>query len=185
MEVDPRIWRPRLDKKKYKQVILFLLNSGANNVHLGKVKLFKLLYYIDFDHFEFFKASVTGDSYRKLDYGPVPMHADVVLSEMAHEGLIAIDKVSTGDYTQYRFRPLATPNSGMFSGSEMQALDQVVLKWANHTRADIVAATHGEAPWRAVQMGDEIPYTLAFYRHEVGDAEEKSDEEPQELVLAR
>jgi len=63
------MWRPTLDREKYRQVILFLLKSGANNVYLGKVKLFKLLYYIDFNHFEVYKASVTGDNYRKLDLG--------------------------------------------------------------------------------------------------------------------
>src|SRR3972149_10808961 len=97
------MWRPTLDKKKYKHVFLFLLNSAANNILLGKVKLFKLLHYIDFDHFEFFNASVTGDTYRKLDYGPVPINANIILSEMQAEGLITIGKLETGDYTQYTF----------------------------------------------------------------------------------
>ena len=80
------MWRPTLNKEKYRQVILFLLNSSANNIYLGKVKLFKLLYYIDFNHFESYKASVTGDSYRNLDYGPVPMTAQQILSEHGRRG---------------------------------------------------------------------------------------------------
>ena len=95
-------WRPQLIKEKYKQVIPFLLNSDANNVRLGKVKLFKLLYYVDFDHFQEFKSSVTGDWYRKLPYGPVPVNAQDLLYEMRSEERIAIEKQPVGDVCQGR-----------------------------------------------------------------------------------
>ena len=76
------ICRPQVNKEKYKQVILFLLNSAVNNNLLGKVKLFKLLYYIDFNHYQTFKMPVTGDIYRKLPYGPVGDNVVSILSEM-------------------------------------------------------------------------------------------------------
>ena len=47
-----------LDKEKYLEALRSLLdeNLGANNQHLGKAKLMKLLY------------SITGDTYVELDY---------------------------------------------------------------------------------------------------------------------
>ena len=69
-------------KAKYKQTILFLVNSDANNDRLGKVKLFKLLYYIDFDHYQEYDASITGDTYYKRQYGPVGINANDLLYEM-------------------------------------------------------------------------------------------------------
>jgi len=43
------------NKNKMKQVILYFLEH-INNFHLGKTKLMKLLYYVDFDNFEKYGA---------------------------------------------------------------------------------------------------------------------------------
>jgi hypothetical protein len=59
---------------KMQQVILFFLER-INNVHLGRTKLMKLLYYVDFDHYERHGRTVTGAAYRKLPHGPVPQEA--------------------------------------------------------------------------------------------------------------
>ena len=178
------IWRPELNREKYKQAILFLLNGSANNIQLGKVKLFKLLYYVDFDHYQSYEAPVTGDTYRKLDYGPVPSHAQEIIDEMEADGLVEVSQRQVGNYLQNTFLALAKHDTNKFTATEMEILGQVEKKWAAHTRSEIVAATHGEAPWRAVGMGDEIPYSLAFYRRQDPEAIEAADEEPQELPLA-
>lgn len=171
-------WRPVINKKKYKQAILFLLNSSANNTLLGKVKLFKLLYYIDFDHHQSFKTPITGDVYCKRAYGPVGQNVDKLLLEMVSEELIAITTKPVGDVTQYVFTALiqSKPHEH-FSASEIEVLEQVAKKWANHTTGEIVTATHGEAPWRAVDMGEEIPYSLAFYRQPLNEVAANHDEE--------
>lgn len=180
-----QIWRPTIEKGKYKQVILFLLNSAANNTLLGKVKLFKLLYYVDFDHYQAFKTPITGDIYYKFPYGPVGTTVESVLQEMASDGLITISTKPIGEVTQYVFTPLteSKPHK-VFSPSEMEVLEQVAKKWANHRTTEIVTATHGEAPWRAVEMGSEIPYSLAFYRQPFGEAGTNSDEELVESVAS-
>ena len=172
-------WRPTIQKDKYQQVILFLLNSAANNTFLGKVKLFKLLYYIDFDHYQYFKTPVTGDIYYKRAYGPVGKNAELILHEMASAKLISINTKPVGDVQQYVYTaPHKFKAHDKFLASEMEVLEQVAKKWANHRTGEIVTATHGEAPWRAVDMSAEIPYSLAFYREPMlVDAESHGDEE--------
>ncbi len=54
--------------KKMEQAILFFLEH-INNVHLGRTKLMKLLYYVDFDHYEKYGRSITGAEYHKLPHG--------------------------------------------------------------------------------------------------------------------
>lgn len=172
------IWRPKIDKKKYQQTILFLLNSAANNTLLGKVKLFKLLYYVDFDHYQAYQTPVTGEVYYKWPYGPVGDSSEKLLREMESEEMLSITKQQVGDFSQYVFKPLDQP-SGIFSPSETEILERVVQKWANHTTNEIIAATHGEAPWRAVEMWEEIPYSLTFYRKQM--REKDADEELTEV----
>ncbi len=43
--------RPKIDEKKYKNAILFFAKKIQNGT-LGKLKLMKLLYFLDFDFFE-------------------------------------------------------------------------------------------------------------------------------------
>ena len=180
------IWRPTIDKKKYKQVILFLLSSSANNPLLGKVKLFKLLYYVDFDHYQSFEAPVTGDTYHKLPYGPGGDHIEALLVEMAADGLISISKRQVGNDNQYVYAGLTaeTPQK-ICKYYEVDVIEQVAKKWACHTRDEIVTATHGEAPWIAVDMYAEIPYSLAFYRRPLSETEAIRDEELLEPVNSK
>ena len=58
-------------EEKLQQTILYFLEH-INNVHLGRTKLMKLLYFVDFNHFETHGKSVTGATYRKLPHGPYP-----------------------------------------------------------------------------------------------------------------
>ncbi|MFH1087541.1 MAG: type II toxin-antitoxin system antitoxin SocA domain-containing protein [Chloroflexota bacterium] len=166
---------PRNSSKPHNAILYFL--HHANNEHLGKLKLMKLLYYLDFDHFEKCGESVTGDAYRKLDYGPAPINGDVVLTDMQQKGLLRIEKVRMGDGEQYRYTPLAEFNACAFSTTEMEVLADVARKGEHHSRSEIVSATHGEAPWRAARMGDLIPYELAYYRKKFA-VEGLEDEEP-------
>lgn len=169
--------RQKIQWEKYKQVILYLLKRGANNPWLGKVKLFKLLYYCDFDHYQAFDSPITGDTYRKRPYGPVGEHAEKILLEMRDQELITIGTKTVGDFTQYVFDARIEPEPDKLSISEREILDHVISKWASHRTGEIVTATHGEAPWRAVEMGQEIPYSLAYYRHQVYEYSAPNDEE--------
>lgn len=162
----PTMWRPTLDRIKYEQVVLFILNGPANNSLLGKVKLFKMLYYVDFNHCEFFDSPVTGDTYRKEEQGPFPNHGDEILEQMVRRELMSMGKEPAGEFERFVFKPATEANLKVFSTSETEVLKDVVREWAFRSREEIEEATHREAPWRAVELHEEIPYSLTFYRHQ-------------------
>lgn len=174
----------RLDTEKYLEVLEYLLRSenegGANNATLGKVKLMKLLYYADFDHFEKHGTSVTGDSYRKLDYGPVPRNADRMLNELLRQERLNVSKQQQYHFWRYAYT-LHLPNEWRperLSHEEGRTLAEVVERWRNHTTQSIVRASHGEPPWKLVEYGEEIPYYLVHFREAV---EPHEDEEPESV----
>jgi len=152
-----------LNKAKYKNAILYFLEH-INNSHLGKVKLMKLLYYMDFDHFEKCGTSITGDEYKNYPAGPVPEGGDAILKEMQAEGLIDISKEQVIDYLKYKYTPKARHEPSAFLPSEVEILSSVAEKWEHHSTNEIIAASHGEAPWLATENGETIPYALAYYR---------------------
>ena len=70
----------KINEKKYRNIILFFSEKIQNGT-LGKLKLMKLLYYLDFDFFEKYGRSITGDEYLRFDNGPVPRMAEKILKE--------------------------------------------------------------------------------------------------------
>jgi uncharacterized phage-associated protein len=163
---------PSLDKKKLEQVILYFLEK-INNIHLGRVKLMKLLYYVDFDHYERHGRSITHAKYRKLPHGPVPDKAEKVVEQMIKAGAVKPVDVLYGDFTQNR---LLTENgkfdASLFTGDEIQTLEKVALRWEEASAKQIESATHKEAPWATTEDLKAIDYELAEYRTPLGEEEE-------------
>ena len=80
------------NSKKFKNIVLFLAYNAGLDV--GKKKLAKLLYFIDFTLYELRKKSLTGMKYTKMDYGPMP-EPNVfypALDKLVNEGFIKIGK---------------------------------------------------------------------------------------------
>lgn len=170
----------KINNEKYRNAILFFASNVPN---VGRVKLNKLLYFLDFDHFEKYGEPVTGDTYQNNELGPVPMYVEQIISEMESEQQAEVVAEAVIDFVRYHLVPLIHYNSRIFKPSEMEILSAVSEKWGHHTAKELVIASHGEAPWLATRNGETIPYALAYYR---GKFEEPSyDEEPrQDITLA-
>ena len=154
--------------EKLRQVILFFLER-INNTHLGRTKLMKLLYFVDFDHYEIHGRSITGAQYRKLPHGPYPKDAEKLIEKMKRLELVREVKVARREYAQHRLITLnAKFDPSLFSGEELQTLERVATRWVDSTAAQIEAATHNEAPWAATQDGKTIDYEMAEYRQPIG-----------------
>jgi uncharacterized phage-associated protein len=164
-------------KDKMKHVILYFLEH-INNFHLGKTKLMKLLYYVDFNNVEKYGAPITCAKYRKLPLGPVPDEAEDVIAEMVKSGDVeSLETVITSNgkpkYKQQRLLPVnAKFNPALFSGPEIETLECVAKIWEDATAAQMKDASHKEAPWAATEHGKAIDYEMAHYRGSVGDCDE-------------
>jgi len=153
-----------MNREKLQNCILYFLEH-INNVHLGRTKLMKLLYYVDFDHYERWERSVTGAVYRKLPHGPVPQEAKAVIDAMVRGGAVRQLRAQRGDFEQYRLLTLSAQfDPRVFSGDELETLEQVAERWEHATAAQIEAASHREAPWLATAPRAVIEYELALLR---------------------
>ena len=151
-----------------KQVVLYFLER-INNVHLGRTKLMKLLYFVDFDHYEKHGEAITSAVYRKLPHGPVPTKVEKLIKKMVEQGDVREVRVQNANYTQHRLLTLnAKFDPSLFNGAELQTLERVAAEWGDATAAQVEAATHREAPWAATEDGKQIDYEMAHYRHGLG-----------------
>ena len=155
-------------EEKLQQTILYFLEH-INNVHLGRTKLMKLLYFVDFDHYETHGKSITGATYRKLPHGPYPDKVEKLIEKMERNGLVREVKTNHKGFVQQRLITLNGKfDPAKFTGAELQTLARVAADWADSTAAQIEAATHREAPWAGTQDGKRIDYEMAEYRRAIG-----------------
>lgn len=159
----------KINQKKYKNAIIFFAQRIQNGT-LGKLKLMKLLYYLDFDFFEKYGRSITGDEYLRFDNGPVPRMGEKMIKEMAGKEIkITKRKIGDGYNDQLHIEALADFDVNVFEKEELMMLEEIACKWEKFTGSEIKNASHGEAPWIATKPDDVIDYNLAYYRDKYGE----------------
>jgi len=143
--------------KKYKKMLLFMLNCGADNDRMiTKTKLAKLLYLADFAWFYRHLSSMSGLTYRRIKYGPVPDQYFRAIEELIDENQITM---RTGDAHMISPVEKNPPTLGL-SKDEQALIKQICKKWKGKNTADIVEFTHGQLPWKLCKENELIPYEL-------------------------
>lgn len=161
----------KINEKKYKNIILFFANKIKNGT-LGKLKMMKLLYFLDFDFFEKYDKSITGDEYLRFENGPVPRMAEKILKEMQGKEIKILNiKIAKGYNDQQRIEPLKCFDLNLFSKEELLMMEEIAEKWEKFSGTEMKNASHGEAPWIATKPDEIIDYNLSYYRNKCGEME--------------
>jgi len=154
------------DPDKLKNIILYILEKCAGKPNLGETVLYKLLYFIDFDHFEVNNQSVSGLNYFHLQYGPVPVASQYmpVIEEMQTEQQL---RIITQDYYGLkikRYINLISHDINSLRPQETKIIDNVIGRLSDMSAAQIEEYSHGDAPWKLTADKEIISYNLVFER---------------------
>lgn len=158
-----------INEAKYENTILYLISRMRDRKVHGRKKLAKLLYYVDFDRFEYKESmeSVTGDTYRHKRMGPLPDMMNSVIERMQDSGQLTREEVQEyGD----KYKPTEVyssdrkPDLSVFDDDDRYILNRVAEKYGDANGTQLQDQTHAEAPWLSVENGEVIPYEMAFYR---------------------
>jgi len=153
-----------LDKDKYKSAFLYMLES-LDKIE-DKKKACELFYFLDFDYYEAYETSFTGETYISYPMGPLPQYFEPIVHEMEQEGLIQVgyEKQSpTHENETAIYSPLKSPDYP-FTEEERKMLDRVAKKYGALTGKDLQELSHAQAPYNAVDFNEVIPYEFSFYR---------------------
>ena len=153
---------------KLKAIILYFSNHTGTKF-LGKVKLMKLFYFLDFMHLKTYGSPVTYDTYFNLEHGPIPTSiknlvdtaADDVDNSVLSDTITFERPKGIGMYRVLPTRKFEEKDRKLFSETELDILAKVCSRFGNENTKVIEDASHKESPWRKTKFLEEIPYTLA------------------------
>ena len=161
---EERISVPTLQVNKFKNVLLYILERCAGKPNVGETVLNKLLYFSDFNYYELYEEHLTGAKYRKLPFGPVPQKLDTIINQMIDKGQLQRVKTDYHGYPLIRYLPLEKADLTELRASEKEVIDRVIEQMSDWSANMISAYSHGDKPWKASQLNEDINYELAFYR---------------------
>jgi uncharacterized phage-associated protein len=152
---------------RLQNTILYLIEASGGMLD-GKKKLAKLLYYVDFDRYEYKESmkSVTGCQYVAWKMGPVPVDFDRTLLELNNNNVLRIEKRDIGSaYNPTEcYYPLIPSDLQGFDDDDVFIMDEVVRKYGSLTGTQLEHLSHMEAPWIGTEQNEIIEFGLTFYR---------------------
>ncbi|MBS3908665.1 MAG: SocA family protein [Actinobacteria bacterium] len=163
--------RFRYDVEKFVNVVAYL---AINNVpNLDKLKVSKLMYFVDKLHLQRYGRPVSGDSYNALPYGPIPSVSldimdEAVADELSYFGITNTNVELFMNYLEVidrsekypKFRAKRQPELDIFSDSDIEILDEVIKTYGQLTGLDLVNLTHKEPAWTKTQGNALIDFRL-------------------------
>jgi uncharacterized phage-associated protein len=158
-----------LISRNREKLINAVVYFASNTRHCGKVKLFKLLYLLDFTHFRETGRSVTGLDYRAWKMGPVPLELmqewEELESDMAHAIDIVPEKVI--DFIRELVVPKVAFDDSLFTRREIRLMHDLSAQFIDELTKPLIGFTHEDrGPWDKIWDGgkgnnERIPYSLA------------------------
>lgn len=134
--------------KKIGNLVCLYLNSCRSEFN-DRLKLNKLLFYTDFLNFKEHCSSITGLSYRAVQYGPIPSFYLNLYTCLENENFIVSSwqKNDNGGGVEI-FNIADGFDKSLFSDKEIQVVNFVIEKFMDTPSWDLVTLSHEEDGWK-------------------------------------
>lgn len=164
IEAGLRISVPQKNVRKFKETLLYLLTRVGGKPNVGETVLYKLLYFIDFNHYEKFEEQLVGATYVKREYGPAPLEFQEIAKAMTSDDELQACDADYYGHRQKRYIALREPDLSVFDGREMQTIDEVICRLSDMNASAIAEYSHRDIPWVVAGEGEVLDYESVFYR---------------------
>lgn len=147
------------------KLINAIIYFARNTKHCGKVKLMKLLYFLDFYHFRETGKSVTGQKYYAWQMGPVPVEIYNEISSPKNDFSAALSIKNNGEFCS--ITPKKNFDSKYFTKREIRILENLIYIFKEAKADDMIESSHlHNSPWDRTKkekgMQQHIDYMLAI-----------------------
>ncbi|RZD17696.1 MAG: helix-turn-helix domain-containing protein [Candidatus Acididesulfobacter diazotrophicus] len=149
---------PEIDKDKYKDILLYVLNKAGAWPNIGEAFLYKILYFIDFDFYAKYRDYLIGETYVKHNNGPVPLKFKNIIKEMIDDkNIIKLDN-KYFSFPQTKYLPLKNPDLSKFKANETELIDGVLYKMSGMSLEEAVEYSKSHAHCNNTEINKKISY---------------------------
>ncbi|MCL1974112.1 MAG: Panacea domain-containing protein [Bacteroidetes bacterium] len=135
---------PVFNIEKSLQSILYV---AKKNINRDFHQIFKILYFADREHAYKYGRFITGDTYIRMDFGPVPS---------AIYDLVKCNKrTDIFNIKGYVVVPATNANMSLLSVSDVKELDEAIEKYGNLSMSVLTELSHGYA-WNSASKNGYI-----------------------------
>ena len=122
-----------------------------------KLKLNKLLFYTDFLHYKNYGTSISGLSYRAIQYGPVPANYDNIYTYLENEQIVRSEwvRLSNGSAREI-FKAESDFETSLFSSQELETINEIIQRFHEISTWDIVDLSHKEKAWKELESTKQL-----------------------------
>lgn len=152
----------QFDRTKLADLVLHICGTTSPET-LGAVKLHKILFFSDMVHYLDSGSPLTGETYRKNDFGPTAAHLWDVMEALKKSGKLRYRQVDFFGFPKWEFEALDEVDlEERFSKRQIE-LVETVKRWIcdGHSAASISDLSHNRA-WELTDQGETIPYHTAY-----------------------
>jgi Antitoxin SocA-like, Panacea domain len=171
--------------EKFKALVHYVCDKAGDDPSvLGAIKLNKVLWYSESINYLISGQPITGETFVKRQFGPVPKHILQAVDELVHEHKIARGRVDHFGHMKNEYIPIEEADRSLFSADEISLIDEAFEHVClNHTAKSISDETHGII-WQLAELGEIMPLNTVF-ANSVGEVDENDVEwANQKLAIA-
>lgn len=161
---ETRIDVPQKNLKKFKEVLLYVLEKVGSKSNVGMTVLYKLLYFIDFDYYEKFEEQLVGATYIKNHFGPTPVEFKKIVESMESKGELETVKSKYFLHEQTKYLPHRKADISVLNAKEIKHIDEVLSRLSDKSATELSEYSHNDVPWITAEDGRPLSYESVFYR---------------------
>ena len=133
------------DPLKLKGLFHYLIKAAGARPGFGVTELYKLAWLSDAEFFALHGRSITGETYIRQEFGPVPRHGEQLRTQLVSEGLVT----PAPRHAEEDWLSLLDPDLSIFSTDELATIDW----WLKSVTGDLP-----EYGWEIAGMFEPLPY---------------------------
>ena len=131
-----------MNPNKLQSMVQMIVSKEKYGV--SKTKLNKEMFYADFYSYKKYGRSISGLSYRAIQYGPVPEHYETVYDHV--QGLTKKSFLANADF-DYELLFCDKPNISFLSNEDIEIINRVMDVLVDMKRSDVIKMSHEENGW--------------------------------------
>src|SRR3989344_8462982 len=133
---------PKENVKKFKEVLLYIINKVGSRPNIGQTALYKLLYFIDFDYYEKYQEYLIGATYIRNTHGPSPISFAKITRNLENQGKLVEVRSKYFHYDQKKYLVTSEPEVSALTARQLKHIDDELERLASKTVKELSEMSH-------------------------------------------